>query len=348
VNFWEEICLWISERKFACEFLRGNLQKNTILNILIVSFILLYISMDITNVKRIAGDIKTITIQWATNIAKEACKVMEQELRTQSFSSKEDMEDFFVQASTLLIEARETEPLLRNGMKYTKYLLHQGATQLQLADGFLEYLGWIEREERVRTLIAAELIDDGENIATHCHSGSVVKVLTTARNDAKKIHVYNTETRPLYQGRKTSQDLIKAGVPNTMITDSSAAFFVDNQYDNHIHIHKVFLGSDCIRVNGDTINKVWSFGIGLSAWHSWIPLYIVGSLLKVDTTETIGIETRSGKELWADAPEWLAILNYAFDLVPAKCITGIITEFGVIRPENLLKEVEARYPWMLE
>lgn len=176
----------------------------------------------------------------------------------------------------------------------------------------------------------------------------MVKVLTTARDKNKKIHVYNTETRPLYQGRKTSADLLKAGVPDTMITDDAAPFFVDNEYDNHVHIHKVFLGSDCIRTNGDTMNKVGSFAIGLSAWHSGVPLYIVGSLLKVDTTGTIGIEKRSGTELRPEAPAGLDILNYAFDLVPAKCITGIITEFGVIRPENLFNEVKKHYPWMVE
>lgn len=303
--------------------------------------------MNLTNIQRIANDIQTITIQWATNIAKEACKVMEQELRSQSFSTTEELREFFDTASQMLIAARETEPLLRNGMKYAKSKLQQWASQGQVADAFAEYLSRVVREEEVRPTIGAELIRNGENIVTHCHSWSVVKVLTTARNEGKKIHVYNTETRPLYQGRKTSQDLIKAGVPDTMITDSSAPFFVDNEYDNHIDVHKVFLGSDCIRINGNTINKVWSFAIGLSAWHSGIPLYIVGSLLKVDTTNTIGIETRSGKELWADAPEGLDILNYAFDLVPAKCITWIITEFGVIRPENLLSEIEKRYPWML-
>ncbi|HCY21784.1 TPA: hypothetical protein DIC40_08300 [Patescibacteria group bacterium] len=125
-----------------------------------------------------------------------------------------------------------------------------------MADAFAEYLGRVVREEEVRPTIAAELINDGENIVTHCHSGSVVKVLTTARGQGKKIHVYNTETRPLYQGRKTSADLLKAGVPDTMITDDAAPFFVDNEYDNHIHVHKVFLGSDCIRPNGNTMNKV--------------------------------------------------------------------------------------------
>jgi translation initiation factor 2B subunit (eIF-2B alpha/beta/delta family) len=108
------------------------------------------------------------------------------------------------------------------------------------------------------------------------------------------------------------------------------------------------LGSDCIKVNWDTINKVWSFSISLSARHSGIPLYIVWSLLKIDMDNTIGIETRDWKELWPDAPDWLEIVNYAFDMVPAKCITWIVTEFGVFRPENLMKEVQKHYPRMLE
>lgn len=297
---------------------------------------------------KIAADIGTITIQWATNIAREACKVMEKQLRSKKFSSKKELKIFFDKSTKLLIQARETEPLLRNGMKYARSKLLHGASQLELADAFAEYLTWIEEEEKIRPELGAWLIDDGDNIVTHCHSGSVVKVLVTAWDDWKKIHVYNTETRPLYQWRRTSKDLVSAGVPDTMITDSSVAFFVDNLYDNEIHINKVFLWADCIRTNGDTINKVGSFSIGLSAWHSGVPLYIVWSLLKVDVTNTIGIETRPGSELWSEAPKWLDIINYAFDLIPAKCITGILTEFGVIRPENILKEIEKRYPWMLE
>jgi ribose 1,5-bisphosphate isomerase len=297
---------------------------------------------------KIADDISTITIQWATNIAREACKVMKKQLRSKKFSSKKELKTFFDKSTKLLIEARETEPMLRNGMKYARFKLNHGADAKEIADAFSEYLKWINEEEKIRTELGAQLIDDGENIVTHCHSGSVTKLLKTAWDDWKKIHVYNTETRPLYQWRRTSKDLVSAGVPNTMITDSSAPFFVDNIYDSSIHINKIFIWADSIRTNGDTINKVWSFSIALSAWHSGVPLYIVWSLLKVDMTNTIWIETRSGKELWPESPKWLDILNYAFDLVPAKCITWIITEFGIIRPENLMKEINKRYPWMLE
>ena len=106
------------------------------------------------------------------------------------------------------------------------------------------------------------------NIMTHCHSGSVVKTLTTARDQGKKIHVYNTETRPLYQGRRTSNDLVAAGVPDTMITDDTAPFFVDNIYDSEVDIDMVIIGSDCIKLNGDVFNKVGSFAIAMAAWHS--------------------------------------------------------------------------------
>lgn len=297
---------------------------------------------------QVADDIRTITIQWATNIAREACKVMEKQLRLKKFSNKKELKDFFDRSTKLLIEARETEPMLRNWMKYARYKLKAWANAIELADAFAEYLTWINEEEKIRAEIGVDLIDDWDNIMTHCHSGSVTKILKTARDQWKKIHVYNTETRPLYQWRRTSTDLVKAGVPNTMVTDSSAAFFVDNIYEDDIDIRKVFLWADSIRSNWDTINKVWSFSIALSAWHSGIPLYIVWSLLKLDMTGEIWIETRDGKELWPEAPEGLKILNYAFDMIPAKCITGIITEFGIIRPENLIKEAKQRYPWMLE
>lgn len=303
---------------------------------------------DLSNIKRVADDIKTITIQWATNIAREACKIMEQELRNWKFENHDELSKFFNEASQMLIDARETEPLLRNAMKYAKSKLKEWADANKIADAFWEYLSWIVREEWIRPQIWAELIHEWDIVFTHCHSKSVVDILVTARKWWKKIYVYNTETRPLYQWRKTSKDLLQAWVPDTMVTDDAAPYFIDNTIEKKVDVKRVFLWSDCIKPNGATINKVGSFSIWLSSWHSGIPLYIVWSLLKVDIEKNIWIEERDWKELWPEAPDGLNILNYAFDMVPQKCITWIITEFGVIRPENLLKEIEKHYPWMLE
>ena len=303
---------------------------------------------NLDNIKRVADDIKTITIQGATNIAREACKIMEQELRNWKFETHDELSIFFNEASQMLIDARETEPLLRNAMKYAKSKLNEWVDANKIADAFWEYLSWIVREEWIRPQIWAELIHEWDIVFTHCHSKSVVDILITARNEWKKIYVYNTETRPLYQWRKTSKELLQAWVPDTMVTDDAAPYFIDNTIEEKVDVKRVFLWSDCIKPNGATINKVWSFSIWLSEWHSGIPLYIVWSLLKIDMEQNIWIEERDGKELWPEAPDGLNIVNYAFDMVPPKCITWIITEFGVIRPENLLKEIEKHYPWMIE
>ena len=304
--------------------------------------------VDLKNVEKIAKDIKDITIQWATNIAREACKIMEQELRNQKFSDSNEVKDFFNKASQMLIDARETEPLLRNAMKYAKTKLKWWADAKTLADSFKEYLSWIEREEEIRPKIGWELIHDWDIIFTHCHSKSVIDILVKAWKDWKKIHVYNTETRPLYQWRKTSQDLVNAWVPDTMVVDSSASSVIDNTCWNTVDVKEIFLWSDCIKPDWTVINKIGSFAIWLSAWNSWVPLYVVGSLLKIDVVDKVWIETRSGKELWPEAPDWLNIVNFAFDRIPHKCITWIVTEFWVIRPENLMRAVEKYYPRMLE
>jgi len=131
----------------------------------------------------------------------------------------------------------------------------------------------------------------------------VINILKEAHKQGKNIQVYNTETRPLFQGKETSLDLLKADIPDTMVVDGAAPFFVDNLYESDVDINVVFIGSDAIKLNGDVYNKIGSFAIALSARHSKIPVYIIGSLLKIDTENTVKIEQRPGKELRPDAPK---------------------------------------------
>ncbi len=280
---------------------------------------------------------------------------MAKEIQKQKFASVKEFDTFIKQAIVVLKTARATEPMLFNGLKaclagYKALIAKKSdlkTIQASLYKTCKTYVQDIETEEALRPLIGAKVIKKGYTIMTHCHSGSVIKILVEAHKQGKKIQVYNTETRPLYQGRRTSQDLVKAGVPDIMITDDAAPFFVDNLYESDTHIDMVIIGSDAIKIDGDVYNKVGSFAIALSAWHSKIPVYVVGSLLKVDMEDTIKIEQRSGQELRSDAPKGLKIINYAFDMVPAKFITGIITEYGIIKPKDIKKTVKKHYPRMV-
>jgi ribose 1,5-bisphosphate isomerase len=284
---------------------------------------------DLSKIKKVVEDIAAINIQWATNIAKAAIETLWQEIMRQKFWSISELDKFLQDSIILLKEARETEPMLFNWLKYCswnykKLLSKKGdlkTIQKKLRQACKEYVQDIEYEEKVRPNIWAKLIKRGYNIMTHCHSGSVVKILTTAWWQEKEIHVYNTETRPLYQWRRTSNDLIKAWVPNTMITDDSAPFFIDNLYESHVYIDMVIIGCDNIKTNGGIYNKIWSFAIAMAARHAGTPVYVVGSLMKVDESNSVKIERRAGKELRQEAPKWLEIINYAFDMVPAKFIT---------------------------
>ncbi len=312
------------------------------------------------NIETIANDIKTITIQWATNIALSAFSIMKLELNTLDFKDLDELCNFVLKWAKMLMDARSTEPMLFNGMKYMlstveswKLKVKSGELSLKelqknAVDSLDEFIWRVEWEKEIRRDIWSELIEDGDTIFTHCHSSSAIWLLKKAHDDGKKIHVYNDETRPLYQWRKTSKSLVELWIKNTMVTDGSSTFFVDNMYESHVDIDKVIIGCDSIRINGDVLNKVWSFGIWLAAHHSKIPVYIAGSLMKVDVTNSIEIEKRSANEVWKDRPKGLEILNYAFDMIPAEFITGIITEFGIIKPKDIKKMVKKHYPWMLE
>jgi len=313
--------------------------------------------MNVNNVRKVADDIKTITIQGATKIAKEGINILGKEIKRQKFKDLKEFDTFFKQAVVLLKTARETEPMLFNGIKDCLYeykiLLKNKAKLKEIQEKLYKvckiYVQDIETEEALRPVIGANLIKKRMNVMTHCHSSSVVKILIEAhKKQNKHIYVYNTETRPLYQGRKTSKELLEAKVPNTMIVDGAAPFFVDNLYASDVDVGMVILWSDAISLQGDVFNKIGSFAIALAAWHSGIPVYIAGSLLKVDTENIIKIEQRSGKELRPDAPKGIEIVNYAFDIIPAKFITGIITEYGVIKPKDIKKEVKKYYPWMIK
>jgi methylthioribose-1-phosphate isomerase len=191
----------------------------------------------------------------------------------------------------------------------------------------------------------AELIEDGDVILTHCNAGGLATsgigtalgVIKTAWWQGKKIKVVADETRPLLQGaRLTSFELLEEEIPVTVITDSMAAFAMKS-----LGVTKVIVGADRIAANGDTANKIGTYGVAVLAKEHGIPFYVAAPLSTIDgntpTGREIPIEYRDKKEVVffnqkRIVPGEVGVVNPAFDVTPNEYITGIITEVGVLKP----------------
>ncbi|MDR2161080.1 MAG: S-methyl-5-thioribose-1-phosphate isomerase [Desulfovibrio sp.] len=213
---------------------------------------------------------------------------------------------------------------------------------------------WIREAEAIREedlaanrrmgAYGAALIADGETVMTHCNAGrlatagfgTALGVVYAAMESGKNIRVIANETRPVLQGaRLTAYELNMAGVPVTIACDSACALLMRRGM-----VHKVLAGADRIAANGDTVNKIGTYGLALLARAHKIPFYIAAPLSTIDRNlpdgESIPLEERSSQEVThlagvRIAPEGVPVLNYAFDLTPAELITGIITEQGILR-----------------
>ena len=191
----------------------------------------------------------------------------------------------------------------------------------------------------------AGLIENGDNILTHCNAGGLatsdygtaLAVMFSAHEMGKQIHVYADETRPLLQGaRLTTWELMRAGIDVTLICDSVAGQVMKEGY-----IQRVVVGADRIAANGDTANKIGTYMVAVMAQQHGVPFYVAAPTSTVDMSlengDQIPIEERGAEEVTEGfgqrtAPEGVKVYSPAFDVTPAHLITSIITEKGVINP----------------
>lgn len=310
---------------------------------------------DLKNVEQIVQDIKDIKIQWATNIAKSAFEILFKELKSQNFKSFDELLEFTKVSMKMLEDARPTEPMLFNGMSYIHAKIQPEIKKANIKS-FLEttinasetYFNMISKTAEQAIQNGEWIIKNGDSVFTYCHSGSAIKTILANRKKWIDFTVYNWETRPLYQWHKTAMDFLEAWVKVIMVTDNAAPFIIDDSDPMWLDINCVVIGCDALKLDWSVINKIWSFGICSTAFHSHIPVYIAWNLLKTDIHNDVHIETRDPKEVWPDKPEELEIINFAFDQIPAKYITWIITEFWIIKPSELKNTVKKHYPRMAE
>lgn len=297
-------------------------------------------------------DIKSLRTQGATAIAKAVILAIKSYSCKDKAKNLKKWQDDLDRAARYLLSARPLEPMAKNGVKFifseTTKAKPKNIAQAKnyLKKATEDFLVLMEDAAQLIIPVGQTIIKNGDNILTHCHSWLVEQILIAAKKSGKKFHVFNTETRPLFQGRITSKKLLKAGIKTTMITDSSAGFLISRYSDKKLIMDKIILGADAILPDGSVINKIGSFGIAVSAQYEKTPVYIATTLLKFHSKNWIKIEERSSKEVWPRAPKKLKIINFAFDIIPAKLISGIICEEGIIKPNKIKEIVKRIYPWL--
>ena len=308
-------------------------------------------------VKKIFDDIQKLNIQGATNIAISTFEGMKIYLEKTEETDKEELFSELSRVGWELALARDNEPLARNGVTYILHFFKERFPVLPelsvmkqeltaLCDEYLELIASTKKD-----LIAenAKSLTYGDKMFTHCHSSTAVSVMKIIGKGDPDFEVVCTETRPRYQGRKTAKSMLEAGVKTTLIADSAAEAFIIGR--GSVKVDAVFIGCDQITAEGHTINKIGSWGIAMASYYAGKSLYVVTPLLKIDPTsflDTVKIEVREGKELWDDAPKGLHMYNPAFEIVDSVLITGYLTEFGMVSPNNIRDLVKEKYPWIFD
>ncbi len=199
--------------------------------------------------------------------------------------------------------------------------------------------------DRLLAQSAIELFAKNAGVITHCNTGPIATAgggtalgaIIAAERAGKHPRVFVDETRPLLQGaRLTIYELQRAGVDATLMVDSAAAIAMQRK-----EIDLVIVGADRIAANGDTANKIGTYGLAILAAHHGIAFYVAAPRSTFDFTMPTGahipIEERHAAEVREFAGATAAgddtrVYNPAFDVTPGHLITAIVTEYGIIRP----------------
>jgi translation initiation factor 2B subunit (eIF-2B alpha/beta/delta family) len=289
-----------------------NMLINRIKNI----FIFRIYSIPMHNKKRfnrIISDIQKIKIQGARSIAHAALYAYS---LIPTPRSKKELE-----------HARPTEPMLVNVLRNYEKL------------GYRKTLAHFDESQKKINHLIFRLIKQDSVIFTHCHSTNVINSLIYAKRHRKKFQVYNTETRPLFQGRKTASELEKAGIKVTMFIDAGADIALERKQGTR-KADIILLGADAILKEG-VINKVGSGMVAELAHLDKIPLYVVADSWKY-SSHHIPIEERDFHEVWKNAPRHIKVRNPAFEKVEKKYIKAIVSDLGILSYSDFLRKVHKK------
>ncbi|MBI3027823.1 S-methyl-5-thioribose-1-phosphate isomerase [Candidatus Woesearchaeota archaeon] len=318
-----------------------------------------------------ANAIKTMVVRGAPAIGASGAYGLAQGALAYEENNFDDFKRYVNDAYKVLNSARPTANDLSYALNFVKSKMFVNwsisNSKMRAFELAREYADWSVEVCRKIGEYGNKLIKNNQNILTHCNAGALACVdfgtalspIRIAHYNRKKIFVYVDETRPRNQGAYlTAWELAQEKINHAIIADNAAGFFMKSK-----KIDLVVVGADRIAMNGDVANKIGTYEKAVVAKENNIPFYVAAPLSTFDinskTGDYIPIEERSEEEILyisgidenkkikkvRIAPEESTAKNPAFDVTPAKYISGIITEKGVIRPvmEEIEKFVLSKY-----
>lgn len=308
------------------------------------------VSRELDTAEAVAEAIRTLQVRGAPLIGIAAAMGLVAATRDQRQLSRADFLPRLKRLATLLCTARPTAVNLRWAID--RMLRVADATAGDSAAVWERLRAeanaiWDEDREMCQRIgeCGLTVVPDGASVLTHCNTGALatggigtaLAPVYLAHEQGRRVHVYVDETRPLLQGsRLTAWELMRAGVPCTLITDGTAATLMQQR-----KVDVVLVGADRICANGDFANKIGTYGLAVLAQHHGVPFYCAAPWSTVDVTlrsgDLIPIEQRASAEVTVlagrpIAPDGMAALNPAFDVTPARYVRGFITDRGIVQP----------------
>lgn len=303
-----------------------------------------------TTPEQVADAIQTMVVRGAPAIGVAAAMGIALAAKNSRAESTVDLKRELDEASELIGNTRPTAVNLfwaiqRMKEKFERVRIRPIA---QIKDALIEEAQRMHAEDIAANQAmgrhGATLMPSHGGVLTHCNAGALATagygtalgVIRGAVEQGKKIHVYADETRPFLQGaRLTAWELMKDGIPTTVISDNMAGAMMRQG-----KISAIVVGADRIAANGDVANKIGTYTVAVLAKEHGIPFYVAAPISTIDLAcrdgSQIPIEQRNVKEVTHIAgkqivPEGVSIENPAFDVTPAKYVTAIVTERGIAR-----------------
>jgi len=292
------------------------------------------------NYKEVAFSIKEMVVRGAPAIGAVAAYGMAQ--------AKIQNEDIDVVSRTL----KSTRPTAHDLFFAVNYMVDKIKSNVEPVKAAEDYVSMIVNQCKQIGINGEKLIKDGYRILTHCNAGALATVdygtalapIRIAHENGKRIFVFVDETRPRLQGsRLTSWELLNEGIEHAIISDNAAGYFMKKG-----EVDLAIVGADRIASNGDVANKIGTYEKAVLARENGIPFYVAAPISTLDMTiksgDDIVIEERTEDEVlylgnFRLGPKGVHARNPAFDVTPARYITGIITDKGIFKPSEISKAV---------